>query len=492
MNRRALGFLAILIIVLMAIVAMAGLDNLPRQLRSRAEGASTQIQSDRKHFESNRAAVERALTTEPDLFRTQTAPWRDEIRKAQAQLGEAEITVTSLRGLAEANRRQDRQTVERDLAKLDSLRGSAVLATDRIRRQAERWIEYKRDLPHQLETMRTNYEHVHTWDVAAATAPAQKAMTDWPGKKDDLQHRTDALSALKQQGEAAWVSTSEARAKAESQDWAAVDYAALFSGGEQLQSTLKQLSDGTSAMNTLAPQPYVDRNKLLLDLADGPRQKVRVIETKFSNSSLKDGQTTYRERWETIDEARFHELAQNVGTVVERKPAGKYDSEAELTPQAPAYAYIAQPGQLNAYGRWSNGVWEWLPQYLLFSQLLMRSAHPPITSGDFYAYESARRRGESWYGRSGEYRRPSSSEWWSRRGSAARRALDSLARSSGGSGWYRERPRTSESPSWGSGSYSGSRYQSRGSFSGSRYQSRGGYRSFGSRSYSRSFSRGRR
>jgi hypothetical protein len=491
MNRRALGFLAILIIVLMAIVATAGLDNLPRHLRSRVNAASTQLQSDRSQFESNRVAVERAIVAEPDLFRTRAASWRERIRKAQAQLGEAETTMTSLRRLAEANRREDRESVERNLAKLESQRTQAVLVTDQIRREAERWIEYKRDLPRQLETMRTTYERIHTWDGAAGTAPAQKAMIDWPGKKDDLERRINALSALKQQGEAAWASTSEARAKAESQDWAAVDYAALFSAGEQLQATWKQLSDGAAAVNALAQQLYVDRNKVLLDLADGPRQKVRVIETKFSDSSLQDGQTTSQERWENIDEPRLNQLADNVGMVVERKPAGKYDSEAELTPQPPAYAYVAPPGQANVYGSWSNGVWHWLPQYLLLSHLLTRSAYPPITSGDFYAYQNARRRGELWYGRYGEYHRPSSFDW-SNRGSAARRTLDSWARSSGGSGWYRERPRAGDSRTWNSGGYSGSRYQSRGDFSGSRYQSRGSFRSFGSRSYSRGFRGGRR
>ena len=40
MNRKALGALAVIIIVLMAIVATAGLDNLPRQLRQSAAAAS--------------------------------------------------------------------------------------------------------------------------------------------------------------------------------------------------------------------------------------------------------------------------------------------------------------------------------------------------------------------------------------------------------------------------------------------------------------------
>jgi hypothetical protein len=335
--------------------------------------------------------------------------------------------------------------------------------------------------------MRSAYDGIHAWDAAAATATAQKAMTDWPDKKDDLQRRIDALAEAKKQGEAVWESTADPRAKAEAQDWSAIDYAALFTGAERLQSTVRQLQDGAASVNALAQQLYVDRNKVLLDLdEDQRRQKVKVVETKFPDATLKDGQTSQKEVWENVDEARFRASAENVGMVIERKPPGKYDSEAERSAQAPGYAYVAAPGQSNQYGSWSNGVWHWLPQYLILSQLL-RSSHPPITTGDYLGYDRARRRGETWYGHSGQYRRPWGGSGWSSRTSAARRVLDSIARSGSGGGWYKERPRKEER-SFGSGGFGGSKYQSRGSYGGSRYQSRGGgFSGFGSRSYSRGF-----
>jgi hypothetical protein len=485
MNRRSLGFLAIALIVLMAIIAVAGLDSLPRDLRGRVQAATASFAADRGRFEENRAAVERALTAEPDLFRAQAASWRQRLSTAQAKLGEADAKSAELRKLAEANRRDDREKVEKDLAGLESLRSGAIGESDHIRRDAERWLGYKRNLPQQLAAMKASYESLHAWDASTGTAAAQKAMIDWPAKSDDLKRRIDALSQLKNQAEGVWESTSATRSKAEAQDWAGVDYAALFAAGEQLQNSQKQITEGTAAVNTLAQQLYVDRNKVLVELEeDGRRQKVRVVETKFPDSTLNGGQASQQERWENVDEARFRELANNVGMVIERKPAGKYDSEAERAAQAPAYAYVAPPGQANQYGSWSNGVWQWLPQYLILSQLLRGSQHPPITSGDYLDYDRSRRRGETWYGRSGEYRQS-----WGR--SASRRVLDSIARSTRDRGWYRERPRTEEPRGLGSGGYSGSKYQSRGSYSGSRYQSRGGgFGGFGSRSYSRGFGRG--
>jgi hypothetical protein len=167
--------------------------------------------------------------------------------------------------------------------------------------------------------------------------------------------------------------------------------------------------------------------------------------------------------------------------VVERKPAGKYDSEAEHVAEAPAFAYIAPPGQSNTYGGWHNGVWEWLPQYLILRELLQPRYNGPITPGDWQAYDYARRRGDTWYGPGDVFNRSRGGGWtWSSRDSRPYTGRDA-------GGFYHER---SSTPGYGSGGgFSGSKYQSRGSFSGSRYQSRG---SFGSRSYSRgSFGGGR-
>jgi hypothetical protein len=175
---------------------------------------------------------------------------------------------------------------------------------------------------------------------------------------------------------------------------------------------------------------------------------------------------------------------------VERKPAGKFDNEAEQTIQAPGYAYIAPPGQANQYGSWNNGVWSWLPQYLILSQLLRGSSNPPIRMGDYYDYDRYRRGGGTWYGRDGQYGR----EWGGYRARTSsggwRGALDKWT-SSKRPDMSSSEGRRRETWRWGgnSGSYGDSKYRSRGTFGGSGYQSRPSS-GFGSRSYSRGFGGG--
>ena len=145
--------------------------------------------------------------------------------------------------------------------------------------------------------------------------------------------------------------------------------------------------------------------------------------------------------------------------VIERKEAGKYDTEAERAVQPPAYAYVAPPGQSNNYGSWSGGVWHWLPEYLILSHLL-RTPRGIVTAPDYQAYYGARQRGETLL----SARTTAALCPAPRRAVSVRRVtLRAIA------GLLPSKP-----PEVSHG-YAGSQYQSRGGFAGSRYQSRGSY-----------------
>jgi hypothetical protein len=499
MNRRSLGIIAIFLIALMAFIATAGLDSLPRELRASATTSVTQAAADRSQFESDRSAVEKALAAEPALFASRAAQWRTQLAAAEGKLKDEEAQAAKLKAFAEANRRQDAEAVSSTLRQLESARTQAQSQAKSIRAEVEKWLGYKQRTPQLLTEMKERYESIRAFNPETTSAMARKAAVDWPAKADDLNARLNAMSNLKSGAETTWGATAAVREKAEAGDYASVDYGALIGADESLGNTLQQLTSGADALNKLAAQLYVSWDKVLLDLDDddGNKQKVRVVQTKYPDASLQNGQVSQDERWENVTASRFSGLAKSVGMVVERKPAGKFDNEAEQNIQAPGYAYIAPPGQSNQYGSWNNGVWSWLPQYLILSQLLRGPSYPPVRMDDWSSYDRHRRSGGTWYGRDGSYGR----EW-------GRYRDRGLARGGSTSGWRRmfenwtssKRPEVSapsegrrrETWTWGgkSGSFGDSRYRSRGSFGGSRYQSRPSS-GFGSRSYSRGFGGGR-
>ena len=494
MNRRALGALAIVIILLMVIVATAGLDNLPRNVRTAIDGSAAALEGDRQQFAQDRNAIDRALTAEPALFSTRAAGYHSLLDQGATCFANAATSLAALQQIRKRNQRAEADAAEAGLSRFNTARARCGQDARSTRAEVDRWLGYKRELPQRLAAMKTSYDGLHSFDVDAATAQARKAETDWPAKKDDLEARIGEIRTLKAAGEQAWTSTEAHRAAAAANRLDHFDYAAFFAAADRIDSASRQLKQDSDSANQLAAQLYTSWDKLVLDVDSGDRrEKVRYVRTKYQDAALANPQVTNEERTEDIEASRVRDAEKQEGMVVARKAAGRYDSEAEKTVQPPAIAYVAPPGQANHYGSWNNGVWTWLPQYLILRELL-NASRGPITYGDYHGWDSARRRGEVYYGNGGygwwHSRRtaPTTSGGW---GGALNRARDWASSRSGGvtapsssgtgGGFYKERPKTYG----GSGGYSGSQYRSQGSYSGSKYQSRGGYGSFGSRSYSR-------
>lgn len=72
-----------------------------------------------------------------------------------------------------------------------------------------------------------------------------------------------------------------------------------------------------------------------------------------------------RTDWVPVDDDDFYANVENLGMDILNKPYGMYDDEAEEEAAPAGYAYVGNP----RYGTWNNGVWTWLPAYLLWSNL---------------------------------------------------------------------------------------------------------------------------
>ena len=116
-----------IMIALMALVATAGLDNLPRELRApcRLRRLREQVAADHRRFETNLAVIEKAKAAEPALFQSQAPGWDQRLKGAEGRLRDAEAQAASLATLAGENRREDSQKVAQGLAQLRSARAGA-------------------------------------------------------------------------------------------------------------------------------------------------------------------------------------------------------------------------------------------------------------------------------------------------------------------------------------------------------------------------------
>src|SRR3954451_17812695 len=115
MKQRTLGVVAIIIVALMAVVMIAGLDKLPREVRASAETAQKSLTSERTEFDQDRSYVTRAVSDDADLFRTQAAVWQSKLGEADGRLRQAEAAMKRVQDLVKQNRRDDRQRVQDEL-----------------------------------------------------------------------------------------------------------------------------------------------------------------------------------------------------------------------------------------------------------------------------------------------------------------------------------------------------------------------------------------
>ena len=88
---------------------------------------------------------------------------------------------------------------------------------------------------------------------------------------------------------------------------------------------------------------------------------------------------------------------------VAHKDFGRYDSEADRTPEPPGFAYMASPEQgRNQYGYWEHreggSFWAWLPEYLILRDLLSNRTYQPVPSSDWLHYRQTQRAGGTYYG----------------------------------------------------------------------------------------------
>ena len=412
MSRRGLEFLAVCLSFLIVIVLFAGFDNLPRKVRADIATEARELPQSAQQFRGIRDEVTGALASDPDLFRAHSmnTAFPERLRIAEGELTGAQKDEGTLEKLRKANRRQDADQAAKLLQEETALRHAALNEASAIQTEARHWLDMKRNLPAELQQMESDHQALAHADFSDITAIVQRAETDWPAKKNDLDARLAALRAIPVEADKTWQSTEPMRRQAESKNFAGLDYASLLTGAETLHTDAIALPARTDEIKALNAQLYSSWDKILVDLQDrksgGSRdyeEKLRLVKTQLLDASGKKGDTTSTEDWVEVTKANYKANEQNIGMAVAHKPAGKYDSEADEVPEPAGFAYMAPVGQRNDYGYWDHrdggNFWVWYGQYALLRDLLWGHSYRPVPSYEWESYRTARGSGQTYYGR---------------------------------------------------------------------------------------------
>jgi len=408
MSRSGLKFLAILLSVSIIAVLFAGLDDLPRSLRAQIAPERAALTSAQQKLDSINSEVNHDLQTEQALFRwiPPSQQWPLMLGRERQTLQTASTEMTELTKLEKANRRADRERVEQLLARERAERESAIRNAEMVEKDAAHWISVKQNLPAELKQMDADYAAVRGFDLGPAAAAVQRAETDWPAKKPDLDVRLASMRESIAQADTVWQKSGELRQAAAAQDFAHLDFAAFASDEDSLHATAEALPRSSDEIKTLTAQLYTSWDKLLVDMREHHgeyQQDIRTVTTRFPDAAAKTGETASGEQWVTVSPAVYKAMQNDLGMAVEHKNEGKYDSEADRVAQPAGFAYMAPPGQSNQYGYWEHhdgrDFWVFYGQYALMRDLLFNHSYRPLDRYEWDGYYDSWRQGRTYYGR---------------------------------------------------------------------------------------------
>jgi hypothetical protein len=391
----------------LVVVPFMGLDSLPRDVRKQIQTERSAMAQAQREVREAQAAVNQDLQAEADLFRSIPASkqWPTQLTMAAAGLTTAQSAMQQLEALDKQNRRQDRDRAVALLAQEQRARSSAVSQASAVRKDADHWVELKKQLPQQMQQMERDYQALHGFDFGPVTAKVQKAQNDWPDKRADLDARLGGLKQTVANGDTVYQQTAAARKEAVAGNIASVDVGALLTAAATMHAGATGLPQKSTELASLTGQLDRAWDKILVDMetrgSGGSRKFVQKIRTV---TVPKDGQATSDEQWVETPQGRFEAMKNDLGMAVEHKALGRYDSEAEKTSQPAGFAYMATPAQgRNQYGYWENrsggSFWVWYGQYALMRDLFFNHQYRPLDRGQYEDYRSYQSRGQTYYGR---------------------------------------------------------------------------------------------
>jgi hypothetical protein len=399
------------LIVVAALVALAGCNSLPSELRRDIKNAASQLEKTRSEFGKSSDEIQADLAHSPDLFNAipATAQWRSRLATANSRLEAAETDRRELERLDKSGRKEDVPRIRQLLADEERLQTAARAEAEKIQADATHYLDFQRNLPHYLAKLKDAHDATRTADLTAVSAKVEKAARDWPNKRADLESRLQALKTAPDRADRVWQATEAERHAAADGKATGPQVATLIRADEEIE-TAAHLPEEAADLSARSDQLYNAWDRILEDLdAEGGRyrERVKTVKTHFAEANDAAPRTSSDERWIDTTPAQYQAVENDLGMAISHKDAGLYDSEAVNTAQPAGFAYIAPPSVgRNQYGYWShddrgNSFWTFLPQYLIMRELFWgRNYYQPIVINEYNGYYNAYRSGRTYYGQS--------------------------------------------------------------------------------------------
>src|SRR4051794_4876760 len=185
--------------IVLAAIALTGCSTLPRNLRDDIAKENENLEQARKDLARAESTVKEDLAKAPDLFNNAAVAteWPAKLNVAKGKLDRADADRKRVEQLAKSGARAVPEIV-RVLQDQRKLRQSALEDSSAVIGEANRWLDFKRNLPFHLSKMNEAHDKLAGVDVTPVAQVVEKAERDWPAKKNDLDSRLNAIRSMPQ------------------------------------------------------------------------------------------------------------------------------------------------------------------------------------------------------------------------------------------------------------------------------------------------------
>lgn len=403
------GIVALMLIVLIVAPAGGGLD---KALRARAEVEIQNFDREHKQVAVAKKEVDKALETEPALFKAQgyDTRWPDRFAEIKKRLNTATQNRDLIRSLVAENDEEKSGQVEEAIEKLAATRLAAMAEAANMQKRAKQLLQFKSELGDHIKRMESNYQAVKSRDLSKLEMMVGKASSDWPEKQNDLKRRLTVLTDAVKGAEQAWQSTQAAREAAADKNASVEHLTELIKAVNQLDTYRAALDNAQKDLPKRIDQLNWSWDKILADMEIREGLEVtfhhtyKIIKTRALAPEGEVAEQDISEHHQTVSKSKFESMEENLGMAIEHKDTGKYDHEAERSTQPPGYAYMCPPSQQrNRYGSWEQrggtSFWVFYGQYAMMRHLFWGPSYRYVTPGDYGGYYRSHQAGTTYYGR---------------------------------------------------------------------------------------------
>src|SRR5215471_14625019 len=185
MSKSSLRILAALLVAAIVAVLFAGLDSLPRDIKSQISTERTAYTNAQAQLDRSRSEIDRERSQEPALFAAipSAQTYNSRLANGQSMLMAAGRDIDDLTRLEKRNRRSERDQATKLLEHERKVRADATAEVEAVSKDASQWIYRKQHLAQVPTDIELDYKTVQSADLSGLNAAVQKAETDWPEKK---------------------------------------------------------------------------------------------------------------------------------------------------------------------------------------------------------------------------------------------------------------------------------------------------------------------